>query len=143
MNQHRHVGLERRDGYDVGRDPHAMSQEDLRQMGHEPMSALKALRLKCLDCCNFSANEVRFCTAVDCPGWPFRLGKSPWRQPLSAEARAERAEQLRRNRISVSSSPDKTLGETGMQGFDGSGAPSPPAGDFPLINSDNNPEGAK
>jgi hypothetical protein len=143
MSSARKIGLEKRDGYDVGRDPRAMPHDELRQMGHKPISALKVLRLKCLDCCCGSANEVRLCTAVDCPSWPFRLGKSPWRSPLSAEARAERAEQMRRNRISVSSDPDKTLGEKGTHGFDGSVVPSDPSDDFSQINLGSNPEDTK
>ena len=82
------VLLEKRDGWDVGRDPRAVSRDELAAAGHKPMSAQKALRLRCLDCCVGSANEVRLCTAVSCPAWPFRLGSSPWRPPAS-EARQE------------------------------------------------------
>ena len=85
MKRNRHIGLERRDGYDVGRDPRAMSADELEQLGHAKVSPLRALRLKCLDCCNDSAQEVRLCTAVDCPSWPFRIGKNPW----ASEARRE------------------------------------------------------
>jgi hypothetical protein len=90
MSQHRHIGLERQDGYDVGRDPRGLSTDDLERLGHARVSPLRALRLKCLDCCNGSAREVRLCTAVDCPSWPFRMGKNPWRRPLTGEERAER-----------------------------------------------------
>jgi len=42
---------------------------------------LKAIRLKCLDCCG-SSKAVRFCTldgihSTKCPLWPFRFGKRP------------------------------------------------------------------
>jgi hypothetical protein len=57
-----------------------------RAAGHKPMSPLKALRLRCLDCCAGSPHEVRMCQAVDCPSWPFRGGDNPWRKS------AERAE---------------------------------------------------
>ncbi len=90
MSQHRQIGLERLDGYDVGRDPRTMTMEDLEQVGHARVSPLRALRLKCLDCCNGSTREVRLCTAVDCPSWPFRMGKNPWRRPLTGEESAER-----------------------------------------------------
>lgn len=90
MSQHRHIGLEREDGYDVGRDPRTMTMEDLEQLGHARVSPLRALRLKCLDCCNGAAREVRLCTAVGCPSWPFRMGKSPWRRALTDKERAER-----------------------------------------------------
>lgn len=111
MSQHGHIGLERQNGYDVGREPRTMTMEDLEQLGHARVSPLRALRLKCLDCCNGSAQEVRLCTAVDCPSWPFRMGKNPWRAPLSAEARARTAEQMRRNRTSGASNPEKTQGQ--------------------------------
>jgi hypothetical protein len=102
---HRHIGLERQDGYDVGRDPRAMSTDELQQLGHAQVSPLRALRLKCLDCCNDSAQEVRLCTAVDCPSWPFRMGKNPWRPPLGDAERTRRAAMMKRNRQSVG---DKT-----------------------------------
>ena len=93
MSQHRHIGLERQDGEDVGRDPRTMSIDELEQLGHARVSPLRALRLKCLDCCNGSAQEVRLCTAVDCPSWPFRMGKNPWAGPVS-EARREHGRRL-------------------------------------------------
>ncbi len=72
MRQHRHIGLERQDGEDVGRDPRTMTTEELARLGHARVSPLRALRLKRLDCCNGSSREVRLCTAVDCPSWPER-----------------------------------------------------------------------
>jgi hypothetical protein len=95
MSLHRHIGLERQDGEDVGRDPRTMSMEDLEQLGHARLSPLRALRLKCLDCCNGSPKEVRLCTAVDCPNWPFRMGRNPWAGPVS-EARREHGRRLGR-----------------------------------------------
>ena len=97
MSQHRHIGLERQDGYDVGRDPRMLSAEELERLGHARVSPLRALRLKCLDCCNGSAQEVRLCAAVDCPNWPFRMGKNPWAGPVS-EARREHGRRLGRRR---------------------------------------------
>jgi len=76
------IGLEKRDGYDVGRDPREMSQDELRQMGHKPMSALKATRLKCLDCAE-SVGAVRRCADIACPIWSFRMGKMAWKKPIS------------------------------------------------------------
>lgn len=65
----------------VGRDPRKMTQDELRAIGHEPVSLIKAIRLRCLDCCGGSSQEVRYCTARKCPSWPFRTGKNPWRKP--------------------------------------------------------------
>jgi len=101
MSSPRRFGLEKRDGHEIGRDPRGMSREDLHRAGHKPLSPMKALRLKCLDCCNGSALEVRLCTAVACPIWPFRMGRNPWRKPMSVEQRARRAEQMRCNRAAA------------------------------------------
>ena len=38
---------------------------------------IKAIRLKCLDCCCGSTKEIRLCPSLDCPNWPYRLGKRP------------------------------------------------------------------
>lgn len=70
---------------------------DLIDLGHKPMSAQKALRLHCLDCCGGSAHEVRYCAALRCPSWPFRLGRSPWRAPLKISD--ERRQELRERGI--------------------------------------------
>lgn len=34
----------------------------------------KAIRLKCIDCCNGQTNEVKLCPARKCPLWLYRLG---------------------------------------------------------------------
>ena len=38
---------------------------------------LRAIRLKCLDCCAGQAREVRLCAANDCPLWIYRSGHKP------------------------------------------------------------------
>jgi hypothetical protein len=65
-----------------------MTPEELIAAGHKPMTPLKALRLRCLDCCAEQPHEVRLCAAVRCPSWPFRMGSNPWRKPPS-EAKRE------------------------------------------------------
>lgn len=67
------------DGKLIGRDPRSLSQDELTGAGHKPMSAQDALRLRCIDCCAGSTDEVRKCVAVACAAWPFRMGKSPWK----------------------------------------------------------------
>src|SRR5215472_17095447 len=47
-----------------GRDPRAMSPDELVAMGHAPMSPLRAIRAHCLDCCAGSAQEVANCMAL-------------------------------------------------------------------------------
>lgn len=85
------------EGAPVGRDPREMTRDELRALGHEPMSPLDALRLRCIDCCAGSKHEVRLCVSTNCPSWPFRLGTSPWRDPpkLSEEQREASRERLR------------------------------------------------
>ena len=46
--------------------------------GHKPISPMKAIREKCLDCCVGQVSEVRACEAVNCALWPFRSGKHPY-----------------------------------------------------------------
>ena len=93
MNGDRAIGLERRDGHDVGRDPRGMTAEELTALGHVRMNAQKALRLRCIDCSGASAAAVRACALVRCPAWPFRMGSSPWRVPAS-EAQLAQARTL-------------------------------------------------
>jgi len=39
-------------------------------------SPLKAIRAMCLECVGYVSDEVKNCTAPDCPLYPFRLGRS-------------------------------------------------------------------
>ena len=41
------------------------------------LTPLRALRNRCMDCCNWSTQEVKLCPAEDCAAWPFRLGRDP------------------------------------------------------------------
>jgi hypothetical protein len=72
----------------AGRDPREMTPDELRAAGHEPMSPLRALRARCLDCCGGQANEVAACPVGECPSWPFRMATNPWRKPASEARRA-------------------------------------------------------
>jgi hypothetical protein len=38
-----------------------------------PLTPRRAMRAKCLECSG-TAYEVKKCTVVDCPLWPYRLG---------------------------------------------------------------------
>lgn len=66
----------------------------------EITSPIKAIRAKCLDCCCDSSNEVRMCTITDCPLYPFRFGKNPYRtkREYTEEQRAVMVERLRKAR---------------------------------------------
>ena len=79
----------------IGKDPSDMPSEILSLKFRAP-KPLKALRETCLDCCCGNAAEVRKCVAVDCPSWPFRLGKNPFRKKpeLSSAEKRARVERL-------------------------------------------------
>ena len=62
-------------------------------------SPIKAIRMKCLDCCLDSVNEVKLCTIENCPLHPFRFGKNPFRKrTLSEEQKQAIAERLKQYR---------------------------------------------
>jgi hypothetical protein len=92
----RRLGLEMDDGQLIGRDPRTISTDELRSLGHGSTPVLRAIRERCLDCCAEQPAEVRKCTSVGCPSWPFRMGTNPWRAPPTEEKRAARAEAGRR-----------------------------------------------
>lgn len=139
MKRNRHIGLERRDGFDVGRDPRAMSAEELAQLGHARVSPLRALRLKCLDCCNESAQEVRLCTSVDCPSWPFRMGRNPW----VSEARREIGRSAARRLNAERAAPQPDRFKTSNLLSDGAKAPPEQGVDFSLNLTDEKEEDQK
>lgn len=90
----------------------ARTSEALRAMGHQPEAILKAVRRKCLECSGGSHTEVADCLVRQCPLFPFRFGKNPWRPPVSeAQRQASRrnvATLVNAVKITVSS---KTNGE--------------------------------
>lgn len=43
----------------------------------EATTPMKAIRLKCLDCCGGSFSEVRECTVKRCPLYRYRSGHNP------------------------------------------------------------------
>ncbi|MCD8119432.1 MAG: hypothetical protein LUE29_08145 [Lachnospiraceae bacterium] len=38
---------------------------------------IKAIRAKCLECCNDQVAEVRMCPCADCALWAYRMGHRP------------------------------------------------------------------
>lgn len=66
----------------------------LRELGHQPEPMSRAIRRKCLDCSGGSKAEVRDCLVRKCALFPFRMGKSPWRAPLSQAGRERRRQHL-------------------------------------------------
>jgi hypothetical protein len=118
-------GLDIYQGHPAGRDPREMTQDELKAAGHEPMSPLKALRARCLDCCGYQEKEVALCPAVDCPSWPFRMGTDPWRKPAS-DARREAARQVMTKLNTRRRKQDGT--EPSASPSDDGAAPSPAVG---------------
>lgn len=62
------------------------------------ISPLKAIRAKCIECCCGSKSEVKLCTCNDCPLYPFRFGKSPYRKGrvLSDEQKQANSERFKK-----------------------------------------------
>jgi hypothetical protein len=83
----------------IGKDPRNIPPGIL-SVYHTESNPLKALRARCLDCCCGNSTEVRKCTAVDCPSWPFRMGVNPFRAKveLSSEQREARSATLAKAR---------------------------------------------
>ena len=73
---------------------------------------VKAIRAKCLDCCCDQVNEVKLCPVEDCPLWPFRFGKNPYRtRVLTPEQREAAAERLKQARLSKNRSQENNDSE--------------------------------
>ena len=85
----------------IGRVPTDVSVEILSEK-FRAQNPLRALRARCLDCCCGDASEVRKCVAVDCPSWPFRIARNPFRKrvQLSAEEKLRRRALLQPRRKS-------------------------------------------
>lgn len=60
------------------------------------ITPLRAIRLKCLDCCCGSSAEVSECPCEDCSLYAFRFGKNP-NVKLSDEERERRSRMAREN----------------------------------------------
>ena len=69
------------------------------------LTPLRAIRAKCIDCSAGSIKEVRECVMLDCPLYPYRLGKSPNRKPRiltdeEREALRQRMARMRQKQLS-------------------------------------------
>jgi hypothetical protein len=85
------AGFQLVDGKPEAGDPRKMSPDEVREIGHKPMSPMQAIRARCLDCSAGSPDEVRLCAHVECASWPFRMSKNPWREVSEARREAGRA----------------------------------------------------
>lgn len=66
-----------------------------------------AIRLKCLDCCCYQYSEIKACTITNCPLYPFRNGKNPFRRELTEEEREVLRERMRALRKSKTQPPEE------------------------------------
>lgn len=57
---------------------------------------VKAIRAKCLECSAQNPVEVRLCPVTECALYPFRLGKNPYRKPVSEEQRRLMSERAKK-----------------------------------------------
>ena len=80
-------------------------------MENKILSPLKSIRANCIDCMCGSKKEVRLCPSVDCPLFPYRLGRYPEgarkKRKLSQERKDELREQLSKANGNKSSNPAK------------------------------------
>lgn len=74
------------------------TKDEFDQEVSENTNVLRAIRLKCYDCSSYQSNEVRDCIVTNCPLYPFRLGKNPFRKKeLTDEKRNELRERFINN----------------------------------------------
>lgn len=78
------------------------TDEEFKKEVSENTNVLRSIKLKCLDCSTYNINEIKECPVKNCPLYPFRLGKNPFRKrELSEEERnklSERMKNLKRNK---------------------------------------------
>ena len=74
------------------------TKEEFDQEVSKNNNVLRAIRLKCYECSCYQSNEVRDCIVTNCPLYPFRLGKNPFRKKeLTEEKRNELRERFINN----------------------------------------------
>lgn len=72
------------------------TEEDYNKEVSENRNVLRAIKLKCLDCSTYNINEIKECPVKNCPLYPFRLGKNPFRKrELSEEERNKLSERMK------------------------------------------------
>ena len=61
----------------INQDPREFDRSEWEAAGYSIGQAIKAIRRKCLDCCNGQPGEVKKCTVVSCELFPLRMGGKP------------------------------------------------------------------
>ena len=63
---------------------------------------VKVIREKCLDCCCGSMKQVELCPCEsNCPLWPFRFGKNPFRKKPKRTDKRSGDERNGRGKVSI------------------------------------------
>lgn len=88
-------GLEIRGGKKVGRDPSNMTQDELRALGHEPITPRAALLKQCRMCTG-KINPRASCPDASCPARSHLMGEA--RKPRSEKQKAASKQQGKRLR---------------------------------------------
>lgn len=84
-------------------------------MANEIKNPVKAIRAFCLGCSGDSTAEVKSCPVVECPLFPFRMGKNPYRQrrEMSEEEKRALVDRLREARKNIGGSEEKEATDDG------------------------------
>lgn len=90
-NINRDAVLVKDNGSVRGRDPSTMTADDYLAAGYDDLTPLQAIRQYCVERCQSSPSEVRKCTIVECPLWPYRMGKNPFRKKCLSEEQRQAA----------------------------------------------------
>ena len=71
------------------------TEEEFHREVIDNTNVLRAIRLKCLDCSSYNILEIKECPVKNCPLYPFRQGKNPFRKrELTDEQRKKIGERL-------------------------------------------------
>jgi hypothetical protein len=86
---------------------------DFEALGHRAMKAEKAILAKCKWCSDGYSDRIN-CLVTDCPLYPFRLGKNPWRKPKTerqlASARALTGKRKSKRSVGTANTTGAPLG---------------------------------
>ena len=76
--------------------------EEFNQEVLENKNVLRAIHLKCYDCSAYNINEIKECPVKECPLYPFRQGKNPFRKrELTDEQRQKIGERLNKAKTKI------------------------------------------
>ena len=75
------------------------TEEEFHREVIDNTNVLRAIRLKCLDCSSYNILEIKECPVKNCPLYPFRQGKNPFRKrELTDEQRQKIGERLNKTK---------------------------------------------